>query len=150
MSSSAVNYDELEPIAIALSIQLILAFPANLLIVLRSIPFCRKIENNSFIFLFGLALSDLLVTVFFIAPLCVYYVILVTDRELILEWNSQYCKFEWFLFEVSFAISLVILTLLAIENFFYVYKTEVYKKFVKSKLVYGLTVATWVSLGSHF
>ena len=112
--NSAINYDEFVPIAIALSVQFILAFPANLLIVLRFIPFCRKIENNSFIFLFGLALSDLLVTAFIIAPLFVLYVILATDRELLLGWSSQYCKFHWFLFEVSFAISLMILTLLAI------------------------------------
>ena len=138
------------PIVIALSILFVVAFPANLFIVLRSILCCRKVENNFFIFLFGLAISDLLVTMFIIPWLIAFYVIIAIDWTVLLENSQYYCKFQEFLFQVFFAISLVILTLLATGNFFSAYKTEIYNKLMTSKLVYRLLAATWVSLGNHF
>jgi len=142
-------YDETfgAPIITVLLLHFILAFPANLFIVVHFFSNCRDtVKCNSHIFLFGLAPSDLLVTV-----LCVPLLIDTIVRKELIKGGSEshhtaVCEFQGFIYELSLSISLFILILLSTENFIATLKNTRYKCLIRPEVVSGLTVGAWVSI----
>jgi len=138
--------DSHRPISIILSILFILAFPANILILTRSLLCYCKLNNKYHIFLFGLAVRDLLVIVL--------YVPLVIDTTVRKEWikggsdsqRSTLCEFHGFIYELSISISVAILTILSTSNFVYACKPDVYKKLITQRVVLVVSATIWVCL----
>ena len=136
-------------LCVVLSIHFILAFPANIFILAKSLLFCCskfKDKSNSHIILVSLALSDLLMTMFY-DPL----VISTTVSEEWIEGGSEsqreiVCDFHGFIYEHSISMSVAALILLSINNFIYIYKPDIFRRIIRATVISAVTVTLWVGL----
>ena len=134
-------------IAFIVFLQLVLALPSNLFIVVHSI--CDKKENlkkSAIILLFSLALSNLAMALFYMP-----FVIVALGAE---EWifgGSDYtrdilCQINGFIYEYLVIVTGHILVMISIDRFLYIVKADYYHKIMTWKVTAGIMAAVWVSV----
>ena len=129
--------------AVAVGIELILALVPNLFIVLYTLCHHKVLEQPSMIFLTGLAVVSLLVTVLFLP----FTVITAAAGEWIfgqtVEQKDGVCQFVGFVFSLAVTLTFHVLALLSIDRFLFIVKPFVYRNYMKPWVAFVLLATVW-------
>ena len=134
-------------IAFFVSLEFLLSLPSSLFIIVHSV--CnrkRSFNNSSTIFLFNFALSDLLVSSFYMPLL----IVSASSGEWIFG-DTDYtrnilCQIHGFILVYTAGVSVDLLAVLSVDRFLYIVKANVYHKIMTVKVAIVIIVATWVSI----
>ena len=129
---------------VAVGIELMLALVPNLFIVLYTLCHHKVLEQPSMIFLTGLALVSLLVTVLFLP----FTVITAAAGEWIFgqtaEQKDGMCQFVGFVFSLTMTLTFHMLALLSIDRFLFITKPLVYRNYMRPWVAFALVVTAWI------
>ena len=131
--------------AVAVGIELMLALVPNLFIVLYTLCHHKVLEQPSMIFLTGLALVNLLMTVLFLP----FTVISAAAGEWIFgqtaEQKDGMCQFVGFVFSLAVTLTFHMLALVSIDRFLFITKPFVYRNYMMRPWVaYAMLVTVWI------
>lgn len=132
-------------IAFFIALHLLLALPTNLFVVIHSLCRFRNFKNSAVILLFCLALSNLIMVLFYMP-----FVIVASGAE---EWiigGSDYsrnilCQIHGVIYEYSVTVTCHILVAISIDRSIYIVKVHAYQKIMTWKVTCGIMAAVWVS-----
>ena len=127
-------------------IELILAVIFNFYIIMHSIFFRkRNFTRSSTILLFNLALSDLVMMLFYVP----FSVVASSFGEWIFGRTDYvrniFCQIHGFIFFQSCTVSTYTLAAISIDRFFYIVKGEVYHKWMSVKVADCMVAIIWVN-----
>ena len=133
-------------IAFFVTLQLVLALPSNLFIILHSLSHRKLFNKSAIILLFSLSISNLLVTLFYMP-----FAIVASGAE---EWilgGSDYsrntlCQIHGFVYEYSVTVTGHILVIISIDRFLYIVRATHHTKIMSWKVTLGIMAAVWVSV----
>ena len=130
--------------AVAVGIELILALVPNLFIVLYTLCHHKVLEQPSMIFLTGLALVNLLMTVLFLP----FTVISAAAGEWIfgqtVEQKDGMCQFVGFVFSLAVTLTFHMLALVSVDRFLFITKPFVYRNYMKPWVAFVLVATAWI------
>jgi len=132
-------------IAFVVALHFMFALPTNLFVVLHSLCHIRTLKKSANILLFNLALSNLVVVVFYMP----FTVVASAASEWIIGSSESsrhaLCQIQGFIYEYAVVIACHILVVISIDRFVFIVKTQFYSKVMNWKIVLGIMVAVWVS-----
>lgn len=133
-------------IAAILAIEFGLSLCANLFISIYTLYNAKRdLRKSSTVLLFNLALSDLLVTVFYMP-----FVIATLAAE---EWligrtdsvKEGFCQFNGFISTYSNSVSVNILAAISFDRFLFIVKPQVHERWMTWKVTLWIVISIWVS-----
>ena len=137
-------------IAFFVTLQLLLALPSNLFIVVHSLSHRKRFKQSAIILLFSLALSNLLMTLFYMP-----FVIVASGAQ---EWilgDSNYsrnilCQINGFTYEYSVIVTSHILVIISFDRFLFIVKAMGNRQIMTWKVTLAIMAAVWVSVHQCF
>ncbi len=132
-------------IAFFVLLHLLLALPANLFVVIYYLSHCRDFKKGATIFLFCLAVSNLIMALLYMP-----FVVVATSAD---EWifgNTDHirqvlCHMHGFVYELSITVTNHVLVVMSIERFFYIVKVHLHSKIMSWKVITVIVIVVWVS-----
>ena len=132
-------------IASVVALHFLFALPTNLFVVVHSLCHTEGLKKSASILLFNLALSNLVIVVFYMP----FTIVASAAGEWIvgLSDNSRHvlCQIHGFIFEYSVNINCHILVVIAVDRFLYIVKAQSHQKLMSRKVTLGIVAAIWVS-----
>ena len=133
-------------IASIVTLQLVLALPSNLFIILHSLSHRRLLKKSAILLLFSLSMSNVLMTLFYMP-----FVMVASGAE---EWifggsnqtRDILCQINGFIYEYSVTVTGHILVIISIDRFLFIVKAVHYHKIMTWKVILGIKTAVWVSV----
>ena len=123
---------------------LILSFITNLFICSYTLSHPKSLKKSSTIFLFNLALINLLMTVLFMP----FMVVASAAEEWIIEQTDNgtgiICQITAFIFAYTVGISLHTLAAISFDRFLSITKPHHHKKYMTWKVALGIVIIIWV------
>ena len=125
---------------------LILSLTTNLFICVYTLTHAKSLKKSSTMFLFNLALVNLLMTVLYmplmvIASAAEEWIIGNSDRE-----RDILCQITAFIFAYTVGISIHTLAAISFDRFLSIVKPHHHKKYMSWRVALGIVVVIWVSL----
>ena len=134
------------PIAAVVAIEFVLSLTANLFISVYTLSNAKKVlKKSSTLLLFNLALSNLLIAVFYMP----FVVIALSAEEWIIggtdEVRDGLCRFTGLVFSCSINVSLYTLTAISFDRFLFIVKPHLHRRWMTWKATLGFVIFVWVS-----
>ena len=129
---------------------LILSLTSNLLICVYTVTHAKSLKKSSTLFLFNLALVNLLMTVLYmplmvIASAAEEWIIGQSDRE-----RDILCQITAFIFAYTVGISIHTLAAISFDRFLSIVKPHYHKKYMTWRIALGVVVVIWVRFDYKF
>ncbi len=142
-----VSADICSPVVTAfVALEIVTSIPCNLFILIVSLHHGKKnLQKSSVIFLFNLALSNLLTGVLYMP----FAVVSSGVGEWVFggsDWvRSLLCRMHGFVFLYTALVSNQTLAVIAVDRCLYIIKANLYHKILTWKVALGLMMTIWVS-----
>ena len=131
--------------AVFTGIILILSLIINLFICVYTLSHPKSLKKSSTMFLFNLALINLLMTVFFmpfmvVASAAEEWIIGQSDTE-----RDVLCQITAFIFAYTVGVSVHTLAAISFDRFLSIVKPHLHKRYMTWKVALGIVIFIWVS-----
>ena len=137
-------------IAVFTGIILILSLVTNLFICIYTLSHPKSLKKSSTMFLFNLALINLLMTVLFmpfmvVASAAGEWIIGGSDME-----RDILCQITAFIFAYTVSVSVHTLAAISFDRFLSIVKPHHHKKYMTWKVALGIVLFIWVRFLNHY